>query len=206
MVIKFSANHRIKNKYNFKSRLKPSFKVYSNSILLSKKIKLVAYKGVNLFLFHIKCAVNYLSKILSLRAKLSRKMRFRKKKSNESFQKTDLMFSNANKIFTYSTQKKYKIKSYFLTKKKITRYALINLPKIPLSRKPLNMRMGKGKGGIKSWYVKVNPGVTFLILKSWKFRRNIFILRSLKKLLPLAFSSNNFTSLTKPSYKYKFNS
>jgi hypothetical protein len=74
MVIKFSANHRVKNKYNFKSRLKSSFKIYSSALLLSKRIKLVAYKGVNLFLFHIKSAVNYLSKILSLRAKLSRKM------------------------------------------------------------------------------------------------------------------------------------
>jgi hypothetical protein len=65
MVIKFSANHRVKNKYNFKSRLKSSFKIYSSALLLSKRIKLVAYKGVNLFLFHIKSAVNYLSKILS---------------------------------------------------------------------------------------------------------------------------------------------
>jgi len=93
-------------------------------------------------------------------------MRFRKKKLNESFQKTDLIFSNANKLFTYSQQKNFKVKSYFLIKNKISKYLLINLPKVPLSRKPLNMRMGKGKGGIKSWYIKLNPGVLFLTLKS----------------------------------------
>jgi hypothetical protein len=86
------------------------------------------------------------------------------------------MFSNANKIFTYNSQQKFKIKSYFLIKKKIKKYLIINLPQIPLSKKPLNMRMGKGKGGVKSWVVRINAGTPFITLKSTKIKRNIFIL------------------------------
>ena len=164
------------------------------------------FRTVNLFLFHVKTAINYISKILSLRAKLSRKMRFRKKKLNESFQKTDLMFSNANKIFTYNSQQKFKIKSYFLIKKKIKKYLIINLPQIPLSKKPLNMRMGKGKGGVKSWVVRINAGTPFITLKSTKFKRNIFILNNLSKLLPTSFTRNHYPLLRHPSYKYRFNS
>ena len=202
MIVKFSAVHRQKYKYQYKSRVSKLFTAYKNPFNYSKKIRLIAYRAVNLFFFHIKSTINYLSKILSLRAKLSRKMRFRKKKLNESFQKTDLIFSNANKLFTYSQQKNFKVKSYFLIKNKISKYLLINLPKVPLSRKPLNMRMGKGKGGIKSWYIKINPGVLFLTLKSWKLRKNIFIVNSLFKILPLAFSSNNHSILSKPHLKF----
>ena len=204
MIIKFSSTHRQKFKYQYKRRVSKKFKVFQNPFFYSKKIKLVAYRTVNLFFFHIKSTINYLSKILSLRAKLSRKMRFRKKKLNESFQKNDLIFSNANKIFTYSSQKNFKIKSYYLIKNKIPKYLLINLPKVPLSRKPLNMRMGKGKGGVKSWFVRVNPGVLFLTINASKLRKNIFIVKSLFKILPLAFSSNNHGVLSKPSVKFNF--
>ena len=150
MLIKFSSIKNQRYKYKHKNRSSTIFKPYKLPLTSFRKIQLIAFRTVNLFLFHIKTAINYISKILSLRAKLSRKMRFRKKKLTESFQKTDLMFSNANKIFTYTNQQNFKIKSYFLIKKKVKKYLLINLPKIPLSKKPLNMRMGKGKGGVKS--------------------------------------------------------
>ena len=31
-------------------------------------------------------------------------------------------------------------------------------PDKPISKKPLEVRMGKGKGNIDAWYVRVNPG------------------------------------------------
>ena len=204
MIIKFSNIKNQQYKYKHKNRSHSIFSPYKLSVTSIRKIQLIAFKTVNLFLFHIKTAVNYISKILSLRAKLSRKMRFRKKKLSESFQKTDLMFSNANKIFTYTNQKNFNVKSYFLVKKKIKKYFLINLPQIPLSRKPLNMRMGKGKGGVKSWTVNINAGTPFITLKSSRFKRNIFILNSLFKLLPSSFTANHYPLLTHPGYKYMF--
>ena len=204
MLIKFSNIKHQKYKYKHKKRKVDLFKLYNNPLISSKRIQLTVFKTINLFLFHIKTAINYISKVLSLRAKLSRKMRFRKKKVNETFQKTDLVFSNANKIFTYSSQQKSKVKSYFLIKKKLKKYLLINLPKIPLSRKPLNMRMGKGKGGVKSWYVQLNAGAPFITLKSSKFHRNIFIIKNLFKILPISFNNNSYNILMSPNYKYKF--
>ena len=206
MLIKFSSIKNQRYKYKHKNRSSTIFKPYKLPLTSFRKIQLIAFRTVNLFLFHIKTAINYISKILSLRAKLSRKMRFRKKKLTESFQKTDLMFSNANKIFTYTNQQNFKIKSYFLIKKKVKKYLLINLPKIPLSKKPLNMRMGKGKGGVKSWIIKINAGTPFITLKSTKFRRNIFILNSLFKLLPISFTNNHYPILFHPGYKYTFTS
>lgn len=69
----------------------------------------------------------------------------------------------------------------FLNKviKKIGKVICLIFPSIPLTKKPNENRMGKGKGSIHSWVFKLKPGsILFeIVTKTPKF-----ILKSLKKI------------------------
>lgn len=62
---------------------------------------------------------------------------------------------------------------------KTQRFAWINFfPQIPLSRKPKQSRMGKGKGKLKNWFIHIRPGVTILEFRNTRRGRAIFFFKS----------------------------
>ena len=80
---------------------------------------------------------------------------------------------------------------YANVRKPMKREAVVRIPLIadhPISKKPLEIRMGKGKGAIDRQVVKINPGN---LLVEIKVRKNEFLtnaintLKRLQKKLPI---------------------
>ena len=61
------------------------------------------------------------------------------------------------------------------------------IPDIPVSKKPNEIRMGKGKGAISFWALRVKAGCTFLEFSfvSLKKAKNIFLAVAKKNACPL---------------------
>lgn len=75
--------------------------------------------------------------------------------------------------------------SSFIKAKKYSRsYVCFDLPKVPFTRKPIGSRMGKGKGAIKAWYIRVYPGCKIISIRNWKSRSSYYILRLILLFLP----------------------
>jgi hypothetical protein len=149
--MRYSNNNKQKYKFIFKKRKKIYINKFIPNFNLNFYYSIVVTKPIILYGCHIRSLVNHFTKFFTRKTKLTRKMRFRKKSDSEgtSGVKNLLMYKNANQLYLYSKKKKIKIKSYFF-KRKVKNYGIfITLPKLPLSKKPLNMRMGKGKGVVK---------------------------------------------------------
>jgi large subunit ribosomal protein L16 len=56
-------------------------------------------------------------------------------------------------------------------------------PDIPVTRKPKEIRMGKGKGLVSEWIVKLKPGHILLELSSMTYRKAFMILNQVAKKL-----------------------
>ena len=56
-------------------------------------------------------------------------------------------------------------------------------PNFILSKKSKNSRMGKGKGSIKRWVIRIKPGTVFLEFKNISFWKLFYIVSKLKNLL-----------------------
>ena len=82
---------------------------------------------------------------------------------------------------------------------------LFAFPHLPLTKKPTGTRMGKGKGKLECWFVKINPGATLVEFKNLRFGRAKYFSRQLSFKLGIKtkfiFIKNNFISL--PFFKNK---
>lgn len=99
------------------------------------------------------------------------------------------------KIFRLKLFLKRATKKPDKTHRKVWFYAF---PHLPLTKKPLGLRMGKGKGKLSSWGIKLPGGTTLLEFKNLRFGRSIFFSKqvSFKLSVPCNFFHN---------YKKKFN-
>ena len=84
------------------------------------------------------------------------------------------------------------------TRKQISRYLrkqeklwIRSLPDIPVSNKPKEIRMGKGKGAVEYWIIRVKAGQTLFELSSMNQNKaKMLLLNAAKKLaIPCAFIS-----------------
>jgi large subunit ribosomal protein L16 len=77
-------------------------------------------------------------------------------------------------IFTASHLSKLKFFLKKATKKgdKTKRKIWFNLfPHLPLTKKPANVRMGKGKGKLKTWFINVRGGSVFVEYRNVRYGR-----------------------------------
>lgn len=149
--MRYTNNNKQTYKFIFKRRKQLALNNFIPGFTSNFHYSIIVSKPVILYGCHIRSLVNHFTKFFTRKTKLTKKMRFRKKSDSEATSgvKNLLMYKNANQLYLYSKKKKILIKSYFF-KRKIKNYGIfITLPKLPLSKKPLNMRMGKGKGVVK---------------------------------------------------------
>jgi large subunit ribosomal protein L16 len=59
------------------------------------------------------------------------------------------------------------------------------IPDVPVTAKPLGIRMGKGKGGIKYWISRLSAGKAIMQMNHMTQRRAIKALLLAKKMLPI---------------------
>jgi hypothetical protein len=168
---------RVNNKFIFKKRVFTlfSFRTVSHTSWFSPCV--VAKATTKLTSFNLSTLVSTLKKLLTRRVKLSRKMRFRKKKEPKPVTKDTMTYTSTSKLFSYG--KKAVIKTLKFRKKRKNKIVVVNVHKLPLSKKPLNMRMGKGKGSIKKWEILIKSGSPLLLLNFWHIKKSSQILSRL---------------------------
>jgi large subunit ribosomal protein L16 len=67
---------------------------------------------------------------------------------------------------------------------KTQRLAWVNMfPHLPLTRKPKQSRMGKGKGKLNAWFIFLRAGTVLVELRNLRFGRSLFFLNRLSKKL-----------------------
>ena len=69
--------------------------------------------------------------------------------------------------------------------KKQGRFSIKLFADTPVSKKPLEIRMGKGKGAVNSWVAKLIPGATIIELYGVSDVKAFNILKEIQKKLPL---------------------
>ena len=69
--------------------------------------------------------------------------------------------------------------------KKIGRLKVNVFPQIPISKKPVEVRMGKGKGNVDHWVFKVKAGVILYEIETAFLETSIKALELSKRRLPL---------------------
>jgi len=101
-----------------------------------------------------------------------RKSKYKKKQKGKSFNKLDHIWTlqtlkfDRIKLVALSSGRIYakQINSiYFVMNKIIKKLGKIKLnlfPNTPISKKPVEVRMGKGKGNVDSWSFNLKPGFT----------------------------------------------
>jgi large subunit ribosomal protein L16 len=68
---------------------------------------------------------------------------------------------------------------------KTRRLAWFNIfPHLPLSKKPLGMRMGKGVGKLVAWGSQLAGGITILEFKNLRFGRAVYFFKQASSRLP----------------------
>jgi len=137
-------------------------------------INLLVRRCVNLLYYNLTFLNFILNKKKTKKKKMSRKERFKKGSSSTKLtmlkiNKTELSkFGNKN-MFNYLTLNERKnIKVHFFKKphtlkKKNT---IINLPLTPYTKKTVGLRMGKGKGSVKSFQFKLRSGLSLILFKN----------------------------------------
>lgn len=69
--------------------------------------------------------------------------------------------------------------------KKRGRYSIKLLTDVPVTKKPLEIRMGKGKGGVDTWISKVTPGMSIIEMRDMSMIRAKKLLTGIQKKLPI---------------------
>lgn len=64
--------------------------------------------------------------------------------------------------------------------KTFRKYWLFIFPHLPLSKKPIGTRMGKGKGKLELWYTNCQGGNIFIELKNLRLGRSIFFFNQIR--------------------------
>lgn len=83
-------------------------------------------------------------------------------------------------------------------------------PQLPFSKKPANVRMGKGKGKLKTWFVNIRGGTIFVEYENLRYGRSIYFFKQtnfkLNSLAIFVFRQNlffNFPMRTGRSFFFK---
>jgi len=69
--------------------------------------------------------------------------------------------------------------------KKVGQIRFSIFPQTPITKKPLEVRMGKGKGAVSGWVKNVSSGSTLLEIEGSNLGLVLKILNALKKKLPI---------------------
>ena len=134
-------------------------------------------------------------------------------------------FFKNNFFFNFGTTGLFTTKPLFLTNKKIFKFKLIlkrgikktdktrrkfwflTFPHLPLSKKFLGSRMGKGKGKLNAWYSTLSGGHMLVQFKNLRLGRSFFFLKKLRFQLNAEFKifskSSYFLKLPFKNKNYK---
>lgn len=185
----FSKRLPIQQKVKQKNRTFKKFKIYKNN---KNFYKLRSLNFNRLFINHLKKIDAFLRKLTSKFRRFSRKEYYKKLREKNNRKKYKVKLKK-RLLRVSSTQRLFKTKWYVNKIKKIrmrryrryhNSYMCFNHSKIPFTRKSLKSRMGKGKGGIKNWYLKFNSGKTIFYLKRWNSNYVIYALNFAKHYIP----------------------
>ena len=65
------------------------------------------------------------------------------------------------------------------------KFSIKLLADVPVSKKPLEIRMGKGKGAVDHWIAKVVPGAHIIEIHELSIVKAVKLLREIQKKLPI---------------------
>ena len=112
---------------------------------------------------------------------------------------TKSLFINSKKMFRLKIFLK---KSARKTDKTSRRVWINTFPHIPLTKKVIGSRMGKGKGKLSIWYNRLSIGVIFIELKNLRKGRSIYFLKQtqnkLKSKSKIIFCNSNKITIHRP--------
>nr|QIB71993.1 ribosomal protein L16 [Gruberia lanceolata] len=187
-MLKLKKNLKYK-KYQ-KNRIKMKFYFFYKFKLFSFNLVLL---NSSLFYYnHLKMLYSLVQKKKSKYKKLSRKSQYKQlnvenKLSRLMIKKSDLyriglknIYSNIHKKYIIK-KKEFYLKNY---EKNFKQMLYINVPYLPYTKKTTGSRMGKGKGGVKNWYIKLPSGWVIISLLSWNYLKAFRLLKILCKKLP----------------------
>jgi large subunit ribosomal protein L16 len=102
---------------------------------------------------------------------IPKKFKFKKQQKGKVYNKIKIFSLEFNQLRVGTiglkalTASRFSSKQIFTFKQTINKYLkktgklVLNLfPNIPLTKKPLEVRMGKGKGAVATWIFKIQPG------------------------------------------------
>jgi large subunit ribosomal protein L16 len=69
--------------------------------------------------------------------------------------------------------------------KKKGKFSIKLLTDVPVSKKPLEIRMGKGKGAVDRWIAKIVPGMPIIEMRDMSMLRATRLLKIIQKKLPI---------------------
>lgn len=103
------------------------------------------------------------------------------------------IYKNNNKTYLKSLQYGHMTVNHLKTLKlqisknikKSGRLVFEVFPQTPVTKKPIEVRMGKGKGNVDRWVVKIKPGVILCYIEGNSQYKNIKALRSVQLKLPI---------------------
>lgn len=97
----------------------------------------------------------------------------------------------AEQIFRLKLILKRSVKKSDKTRRFIWFYSF---PHLPLSKKPVGLRMGKGKGKLECWFTNVRGGVILLEFKNLRNGRAFFFIKQIQYKLGIIISIYNKSS------------
>lgn len=122
-----------------------------------------------------------------------RRFSFKRKQKHRGM----LSFNSANQFLTFGGSGLMILKPVHLTGQQIFRFKLFlkrasrksdrtrrfvwfnAFPHLPLTRKPLNVRMGKGKGKLEAWFTNVSGGTTLVEFKNLRKGRSSYFMKQM---------------------------
>lgn len=161
----------------------------------SKYFSIISLNSYRLYISRLRVLNLFFKKSVKKFRRISKKDRFRKI-IGEYIIRKHFINKQASYVFGMgiifkgfkrprSLRKMTKTRARWRKMKRIVRsFICFNLPKIPYTRKPIGARMGKGKGAIKAWFIRVYPGCQLLSLRNWKTRPAFYVLNLISLFLP----------------------
>ena len=83
----------------------------------------------------------------------------------------------AGQVFRLKLLLKRSIKKSDKTRRSIWFYSF---PHLPLSKKPVGLRMGKGKGKLECWFTNIRGGTILFEFKNLRFGRAVFFIKQIQ--------------------------
>lgn len=174
-----------------KKRTFKKFKFFYN---LKKFFKIKSLSTYRLFINNIKLVNFFLRKCVSKFRRSSRKEFYKKLKEKDNKVKKRIKGDKQllkrfsfNRILKKSNKKKnLNKKIFFLNKYRRIHnsYICFNSKKLPFTKKSTNSRMGKGKGKLKNWFMRIRSGKILFYLLRWNSNYSLYALKTIEMYLP----------------------